>query len=130
VDGLRSAIANDSAVSEYVVDSRQAWASRYDVANLDVFPRLLDTLCAHDAVVGFELPPAIRRHLHRNRVRYVNIHVHPLRFLLDLCFTVTTNAPKIAARLASVGIARREIDEQTRRFRALFRRRQLPSLAI
>jgi hypothetical protein len=130
VDGLRSAMDNDSAVSEYVVDSRQAWASRYDVATLDVFPRLLDTLCAHDAVVGFELPPSIRRHLHRSGVSYLNIHVHPLRFLRDLCFTVTTNAPRIAARLATVGVPQREVDDQVRRFRALFRRRQLPSLSI
>jgi hypothetical protein len=43
---LRSAIDNPSAVAEYVAGSQYAWAERYDAETLDVFPRLLETLCA------------------------------------------------------------------------------------
>jgi hypothetical protein len=53
-----------------------------------------------------------------------------LRFLRDLCFNITTNSPAVARHIELETVPQGEIDRQVRRFRALFRRRLLPALAI
>ena len=119
-----------AALADYRECADYAWARRYDVPELDVFASIFEQLCEYDLVVGFEMAPSIRRALNACSKPYVNFYVHPLRFLRDLCMGATTNSPKIAACLRSHEVPQIEIDNQVRRFRALFLRQRLGACAI
>ena len=62
-----------------------AWARRYDGNEVDAHAGFVGELEGVDVVVGFELPPAIKRVIHAQGVRYISFHIHALRFLPDLC---------------------------------------------
>jgi hypothetical protein len=123
--------AGDTAeLDDYRQDPEAAWARRYDAAQLTLFPGVLAELCEHDLVIGFELPPSLKRYLYLHDRAYLSFCVHPLRFLRDLCFGVTTNEPHIAMELRKCEINPQEVERQVHRFCALFRRRQLAACAI
>ena len=107
-----------------------AWASRFDTPRLDVFPRLLERATEADLVVGHELPPSIKRHLHARGRRYISFHVHALRMLRDLCLGATTNCPTVAKALAREAVSESEVHAQVHRFRALCRFHHLPAFAF
>lgn len=127
---FQRALGNDSIFSGYVDNADQAWASLYDAEELKIFPETLDNLLEHDLVVGFELPPTLKRALNKAGKRYISFYIHPLRFLRDLCFLVTTNSNDIASLIAQDEVAPQEVDYQVRRFSALFSRMQLPALSL
>jgi hypothetical protein len=91
---------------------------------------LLDKLSQQDLIIGFEITPALRRFLNDNQQRYINLYVHPVRFLRDLCFGATTNCPAIASLLKANTCDPVEIIRQVRRFSALFSRLQLPACSL
>lgn len=122
--------ANSSALTEYREDAAGAWAQRYDAANLDVFPKLLESLLDQDLVVGFEMPPSLKNALHRHRREYVSFSIHPLRFLRDLCLGASTNSQRIARLLVAHEIAPEEISRQVHRFRGLFLKHRPAACAI
>ncbi|WP_019042075.1 hypothetical protein [Comamonas testosteroni] len=127
---FQRSLGNDAIFSDYLEDAGQTWASLYAADELQVFPQTLDKLLEHDLVVGFELPPTLKRALHKAGKRYISFYIHPVRFLRDLCFFVTTNSDDIASLIEKNEIAREEIDYQARRFGALFSRLQLPALSL
>lgn len=127
---FRSSLGNDAIFSAYLDDADQTWASLYDVEDVTVFPAIIDELLQHDLVVGFELPPTLKRVLHRAGKRYISFYIHPVRFLRDLCLLVTTNSSDVADLVAQGEIPSHEIDFQVRRFSALFSRLQLPALSL
>ena len=129
-EAFSRALGNDAIFSSYLNDADQTWASLYDAEEITVFPAVFDELFQHDLVVGFELPPTLKRALHRAGKRYISFYIHPVRFLRDLCFLVTTNATDIANLIAVGEVSRHEIDLQVRRFSALFARLQLPGLSL
>lgn len=128
--GFNVELSSPAASAEYGDDAVQAWARRYDAAELDVFGDVLHQLVDYDLVIGFEMAPTIRRHLHASGRPYVNFYIHPLRFLRDLCLGATTNSSSIAASLQEHRIAQLEIDSQVRRFRALFAKQQVAACAF
>lgn len=130
VEAFRSALGNDAIFSAYSDDADQAWASLYDLEDVTVFPAIIDELLQHDLVVGFELPPTLKRALHRAGKRYISFYIHPVRFLRDLCLMVTTNSSDFADLVAQGELPSHEIDFQVRRFSALFSRLQLPALSL
>ncbi|MDP3820812.1 MAG: hypothetical protein Q8R33_04985 [Burkholderiales bacterium] len=123
-------LENSAAFDEYRDDAVEAWARRYDTAEPDVFGAVLSQFADYDLVIGFEMAPTIRRHLHANGLPYINFYIHPLRFLRDLCLGATTNSPSINATLQAHKIAPHEIDSQVRRFRALFVKQQVAACAF
>lgn len=129
-EAFRRALGNDAIFSSYLNDADQTWASLYDVEDVTVFPAVFDALFQHDLVVGFELPPTLKRALHRAGKRYISFYIHPVRFLRDLCLFVTTNASDVADLVAQGEVPSHEIDFQVRRFSALFSRLQLPALSL
>lgn len=129
-EAFRRALGNDAIFSDYSDDADQTWASLYDVEDIKVFPSLIDELLQHDLVVGFELPPTLKRALHRAGKRYISFYIHPVRFLRDLCLLATTNSSDVADLVAQGEIPSHEIDFQVRRFSALFSRLQLPALSL
>lgn len=129
-EAFRRALGNDAIFSAYSDDADQTWASLYDIEDVTVFPAVLDELFQHDLVVGFELPPTLKRALHRAGKRYISFYIHPVRFLRDLCLLVTTNSSEVADLVAQGEVSPHEIDFQVRRFSALFSRLQLPALSL
>ena len=129
-EAFRRALGNDTIFSGYLNDSDQTWASLYDVEDVTVFPAVFDELFQHDLVVGFELPPTLKRALHRAGKRYISFYIHPGRFLRDLCLLVTTNSSDVADLVAQIQVPSNEIGFQVRRFSALFSRLQLPALSL
>jgi hypothetical protein len=129
-EAFRRALGNDALFSGYSDDADQTWASLYDVEDVTVFPAVFDELFQHDLVVGFELPPTLKRALHRAGKRYISFYIHPVRFLRDLCLLVTTNSSDVADLVAQGEVPSHEIDFQVRRFSALFSRLQLPALSL
>jgi len=129
-DAFERCLGNKAVFSEYTNDSDQAWASLYDVEDTAIFPAVFDELLQHDLVVGFELPPTLKRAIHGAGKRYISFYIHPVRFLRDLCFFVTTNCSDTAALIAECEVSPHQIDFQVRRFKALFSRLRLPALAL
>jgi hypothetical protein len=120
----------DTMLSEYVEDANAAWARNYDAPECPVFEPLLDLLCQQDLIVGFEIPPSIKRYLHSNSKRYISLYIHPIRYLRDLCFGTTTNCPDILRVINAYVIDRNEIDRQAGRFSGLFTRLRLPACTL
>ena len=118
------------ALAEYKADAEDAWARRYDVDQLKVFKPYLEALVGFDLVVGFELPPSVKRHLHCHGRRYVSFHIHALRMLRDLCLGATTNDPAIAKLLTDAAVPEHEISRQVHRFRALCSFHRVPELML
>ena len=129
-EAFRRSLGNDTIFSSYLNNADQTWASLYDAKEFTVFRSIFDDLCQHDLIVGFELPPTLKRALHQAGKQYISFYIHPVRFLRDLCLLVTTNSHDVADLIAQKEIASNEIDSQVKRFSALFSRLQLPSLAL
>ena len=130
---FKRALGNNGIYSNYLGDADQTWASLYDIEDVEdvtVFPAAFDALLQHDLVVGFELPPTLKRALHRAGKRYISFYIHPVRFLRDLCLLVTTNSNEVAALVAQGAVPEDEVDFQVRRFSALFAHQQLPALSL
>ena len=127
---FKSLVGNKEIFKEYAADPLNAWAKFYDCENVDLFPRLFEKLAEQDLIVGFEIPPTVKRFLQSKGKPYLNLHIHPLRFLRDLCFGATTNSPFIARCLEAIELNPLEIETQRSRFAALFSRSDLPVFAI
>lgn len=123
-------LGSAAAWGEYARDPDAAWARRYAAQVLDIFPAMLDQAAAFDLVVGFELPPVVKRELDKRKVRYLSLHIHALRMARDLCFGATTNDLGIAALLATVELPPEEVQRQAGRFKALASFHRPPALAF
>ncbi len=130
VGAMAKACGNRVVFDAYRDDATQAWARLYDAATPPAFLSLFDRLLAVDLVIGFELPPLTKRFLHAAGKPYLNLFVHPLRFLRDLCLGATTNSPRILSSLQHCVVHPDEVRHQASRYKAYFRRRQLERLAI
>lgn len=106
-------------LAAYEADHEMAWAQRYASDTVDMFSDCMDALLRADLVIGFELPPVIKRHLHRKGQTYLSFQIHPLRLLRDLCFSVSTNSPQLAAALESLAVGQEAIDQQIHHHQAL-----------
>ena len=63
---FKKMLSNAKVYAEYLQDPEIAWAQQYEHAEHKLFPSLLDRLCQQDLVIGFEIPPTLRRYLHTN----------------------------------------------------------------
>lgn len=124
------ALQNDALFTQYGIDPEAAWASQYDAADAKAFPHLFEKLREQDLIIGFELPPVMKNAVHKAGNYYISIHIHPLRFLRDLCFTVYTNMPQAQEVFAECMVPEFEVESQVRKFKAKFTRDQLPAFQI
>lgn len=129
-DDAQAAIGGSPVWDAYAADATSAWAARFDGPQALPFPGLQQRLLEADLVIGFELPPALKRFLHGQGRRYLSVHIHPLRMLRDLCLGATTNCPLIAAALACRALPAIEVQAQVHRFRALCRFHRQPAFAF
>ena len=117
-----------ASLADYVDDAELAWARRHNNDGVTDFSGQLDALASADLVVGFELPPSLKRHLHGQGRPYISFHVHALRLLRDLCLGASTNCPDIARALQDLVLPASEITRQVHHHRALCLNRSLPLL--
>jgi hypothetical protein len=130
VSAMAAACGNNAVFEAYRRDGTQAWAALYHTESPLAFQILFDRLLDFDLVIGFELPPVTKHVLHTAGVPYLNLFIHPLRFLRDLCLGASTNSPRIAQLLRTISVPADEVQFQVARFKGYFRRRQLERLAI
>jgi hypothetical protein len=85
------------------------WASAYEEppasAELDA---ILVHRLRHRFCVGYELPPWLRKQLHAIAVPYIDLRLHPVRFLDDLLFAARASEP--ATRTALLAMAEPEAE--------------------
>lgn len=128
---FRALVGSPIVWAEYQEEPNLAWARRYEHRDtLDGFDAWLDRIGGFDLLIGFELPPSVRACLHSRGVRYVNVHIHALRFLRDVCFWVSTNIPAAGAVLRALTVPPAEITRQVQRFGALLARRRPAACAM
>jgi hypothetical protein len=80
-------------------DSVEKWQHFYAATDPGVLSSTLERLASYDLVIGFELPPIMKHWLTARGANYVSLYHHPLRFLRDQIFGVTTNIVTLADRL-------------------------------
>lgn len=79
------------------------WVSLYDAPDLPreaaamLAAAFADSLC----VIGFELPPLLKRLLGRLGVVWIDLNIHPYRFGPDVLFAVQTQDPAVLEALAA-----------------------------
>lgn len=129
-DLARASMGSAADWDAYATDGTGAWAARFDAYQPLPFPALQRQLLEAHLVIGFELPPALKRLLHEQGRRYLSFHIHALRMLRDLCLGATTNCPLIADALARQIVPAIEVQAQVHRFRALCRFHRQPAFAL
>ncbi len=81
--------------------SIDGWAVAQDAMALpDIVEGYLGALFADAVVIGFEMPPVLRRFLERAGLPFLDLVVHPARFLDDLTFALGTNCADMRAMAA------------------------------
>ena len=97
----------------------ETWASIYDgEVRHDCFASLHDALPAGALIIGFEIPPVLKRAFAAAGRDYISLHLHPIRFLRDLALGAYTNSPQAGASLAAIACEAAEITRQAARFSA------------
>jgi hypothetical protein len=131
LEELRQELGGSRAVSEYLQDPEIAWARRHARFDRELeFEPIVSRLRGFDLVVGFELSPAMKRALTESCTPYISLSIHPIRFLRDLCFSLSTNALEVFELAQASLVNRCEIDAEVHRHRASLARRRVGAIAI
>lgn len=116
-------IGDVELAGRYQTDPLGTWAGIYDGELPDgCFAALFDRIGRDDLIIGFEIPPVMRRALAGRGQGYVSLHNHPLRFLKDLAFGAHSNMPEIRASLEAIACDPLKFEWQAARFSARFAR--------
>lgn len=102
--------------------SHAAWAALYSKAP----PRLAETWArAFEGclVVGFEMPPSMRHVLDEHGIPYVDIMLHPVRFMDDVFFSMRSNVADISGVIQSSAMEERLVWRGAASIKAFFARR-------
>lgn len=129
-DQLRSQVRSATVLEAYRMDPLGAWAARYAGPELDVRPSFADEIADCDLIIGFELPPAMKRVIHLQGKPYISFHIHALRYLSDLCLGAVTNDAALLTLLEQVALHESEPELQARRYVALMSKHAFPALHI
>ena len=102
----------------------ESWARLYDLT-ADALPAALtarlEQVFGGALVVGFEMPPVLRAWLSKEGLPWINLAVHPVRFLPDLLWSVSTNDDGMQEALAAFAFATKRIEQEVSK-----RRRRAP----
>jgi hypothetical protein len=84
--------------------STAGWASLYEGLGDDVIERRIAERFSGSLVISYEAPPYLVKILTRNKIPFIDLNVHPVRFLPDYLFGIRTNIPKIQKRLPHLSV--------------------------
>lgn len=127
---LDKRVASPRVLADYESDPLVAWAQRYDGDEVDVHTGFVSELEGVDLVVGFELPPVMKRVIHAQGVRYISFHIHALRFLPDLCLGAVTNDSGLLALLECEALPAARVELRARQLMAQMSTRAYAALHI
>lgn len=92
-----------------------SWARLY-AQPVDKLPtdleRMLEEAFDGALVVGFEMPPFLREWLAKRGQPWINLSVHPVRFLPDLLWSVSTNDEAIREMLGQFKFSSKRIERE------------------
>lgn len=79
----------------------------------EYLPRIIEAYQPHLSqncfCIGFELPAMLRRALLALGVPYIDLWIHPIRFMDDLLIAATSNCKKIRSQIAGFGVTENEV---------------------
>lgn len=91
-------------------DADAYWASIYHrLPCAESLDRLVTERLRRRFCVGYELPPWLVRLLEAHAVPYIDLRLHPVRFMDDLLFAVRASCPDTQAELLSMAVAESEV---------------------
>ncbi len=112
----RLATSDPPAIGAWIDTLRPAatadayWASVYHAAlATESLDRLVTQRLQRRFCVGYELPPWLVRLLDAHAVPYVDLRLHPIRFMDDLLFAARASAPDTQAALLSFAVPESEV---------------------
>jgi hypothetical protein len=86
------------------------WASIHDrLPDGDVIEKFLLQRLQERFCVGYEMPPYLIRILNRARIPWLDVRLHPVRFLDDLLFAVRAGEAETQAALLPISVAESEV---------------------
>lgn len=110
--GLPSQALTASALAEWIEGLRSPaqadayWASVHDQLPSPgpIIDRLRRQFC-----IGYEMPPWLVRLLDQNALPYIDLRLHPVRFLDDLLFAARASSPETQAALLPMAVQESEV---------------------
>lgn len=94
---------------------QDAWAALFDATPNSLALGYLAEFFDDALVIGFELSPYLRRAFEGLGLTYVDLCIHPIRYLEDLLVYVASNDPRISERLGAF-----EVTDADLRLRSTF----------
>lgn len=101
--------------SHGLTPGQDTWAALYDETPNSLALGYLSEFFDEGLVIGFELSPYLRRAFEALGLTYVDLCIHPIRYLEDLMVYIASNDPRITERLAAF-----EVTEADLRLRSTF----------
>jgi hypothetical protein len=99
IESLRAPSDADSYWAQ--VHDRLPWSARLDQLVLE---RMRRRFC-----IGYEMPPWLMRLLELHAVPYIDVRLHPIRFMDDLMFAARASHPDTQAALLAMAVAESEV---------------------
>lgn len=79
--------------------SSAGWAALYEALGDDAVEAAIAERFAGSLVIAFEMPPYLERALRRAGIGFIDLSIHPVRYLPDYMFGVRSNIPEVSRRL-------------------------------
>lgn len=111
---------NDSDIlQEFYENPSETWAKMYEHGpGPHCFYEMFESVSFSDLIIGFEIPPFMKKIFKERGLEYISLHLHPIRFLKDFTFSAYTNSPIIAKSLRNISCNPQSISHQVSRFSA------------
>ncbi|MEM6548602.1 MAG: hypothetical protein AAF713_12770 [Pseudomonadota bacterium] len=103
--------------------STQGWAYLYNKELSEEAEAALAPLFERAFVVAYEMPPYMRAMFARHGVPYLDLTIHPVRFMEDYLLAMRSSVPALRQALVAHFVPDRAIARQVRLIRALAERR-------
>lgn len=95
--------------------STTGWASFYhETLDRNIISNSTGHIFVDSIVVGFEMPPYLINYLESIHVTYIDLSIHPVRFLQDYRFGIRSNKPQIQEKIFSSAQDVRELELDVR----------------
>lgn len=105
--------------------NEDSWAIYYEDSS--EFPQIEDAVLNYFdkdiLVVGYELPPYLIKIFKKNAISYIDVALHPIRFMPDLILSLRTSNSKIYKKLLNVQVPLESLYDEVQMYKALSARK-------
>jgi hypothetical protein len=109
IESLRSPATADAYWASVYHGLPCAGSLHPGLSDVEQFDRLVTERVRQRFCVGYELPPWLVRLLEANAVPYIDLRLHPIRFMDDLLFAVRASCPDTQAELLAMAVSESEV---------------------